>query len=78
MKWGVMGTDGDCSLNKPSVVVSRPLAAVVDITVNITTWVYCRFVSPDFELFLLKLLSTEEIVPIKIVDSTLKIIQSNG
>lgn len=58
MKWGVMGTDGDRSLNKPSVVVSRPPAAVVDITVNITTCVYCGGVSPDFGLVLLELLST--------------------
>lgn len=52
MKWGVMGTDGDRSLNKPSVVVSQPLAAAVDITVNFTTCVgYRRVVSPDFEVF---------------------------
>lgn len=39
MKRGFMGADGDRSLNKPSVVVSRPLAAAVEITVNVTvTW----------------------------------------
>lgn len=47
MKWGwescgVTDTDADRSLNKPSVVVSRPPAAVVDITINITTCVYHR------------------------------------
>lgn len=49
VKWWLMSTDGDRSLNKPSVVVSWPLAATADITVN-TTCVYRRVVSPDFEL----------------------------
>lgn len=71
MKWGVMGTDGDRSLNKPSVVMSRPLAAAVDINVNITTCVNSRVVLPDFKLFSLELLSSEEIVLMKTVDSTL-------
>lgn len=59
-----MGTDGDCSLNKPSVVVSQPLAAAVDITVNIKAHVYYRVGSSGLEL-----LSTEEIVPVKTVYS---------
>lgn len=63
MKWGVMGTDGDRSLNKPSVVLLRPLAAAVDVTFNIITCLYCRVVPPEFELFTSELLSTEDIVP---------------
>lgn len=62
-----MGTDADGSLNKPSVVVSRPLTVAVDIMVNATPCVYCRGASP--ELFPLELLSTEEIVPMKAVDN---------
>lgn len=54
MKWGVMGTDADRSLNKPSVVVSRPLTVAVDIMVNISTCVYCWGVSPELNYFPLK------------------------